>query len=160
MLLAQLPGLTCLAADRQAPRILGGAQTQEIYRVRLDRGDLLLETILDTIKQKSIEDGVVLTGVGSLQECTYHWVKSLAAKAEEEYKTVKGPMEILNADGIIAAGEPHVHITLSDAHGAFGGHLEKGCKVLYRAEVTIVKFSGPALERKMNADGTPMLQKK
>src|ERR1022692_2893950 len=163
--------------DSAAPQVFGGARIQEICRVRLDRGDLLLETILDTIRRNNIQDGAVLTAAGSLSECTYHRVKSLAAagslsectyhrvkslaaKAEDEFITVKAPMEILNINGLIAAGEPHLHLTLSADQGAFGGHLEKGCRVLYRAEITIAKFSGPALVRKPNKDGIPMLQPK
>lgn len=148
------------AQNAAVARVFGGAHIQEIYRIRLDRGDLLLETILDTIRKDNIQDGAVLTAAGSLSECTYHRVKSLAAKAEDEFITVNAPMEILNINGLIAAGEPHLHLTLSADKGAFGGHLEKGCRVLYRAEVTIAKFSGPALERKPNKEGIPMLQPK
>ncbi len=146
----------------QAPaQVFGGAHIQEIYRIRLDRGDLLLESILDTIRKDNIQDGAVLTAAGSLSECTYHRVKSLAVKAEDEFLTVKAPMEILNINGLIAAGEPHLHLTLSSPDkGVFGGHLEKGCRVLYRAEITIAKFSGPALARKPNKEGIPMLQPK
>ena len=98
---------------------------------------------------------------GSVQDCTYHYVTSTAPKAKDEFKTVKGPFEILNAGGIIAAGEPHIHITLSSsAKGAFGGHLEKGCRVLYLAEVTIMKYSGPPLTRKQNENGISLLQSK
>jgi len=141
--------------------VFGGAQIQEIYRLRLDRGDLLLETILETIEKHNIQDGAVLTAAGSLQECTYHGVKSLAAKPEQLFTTRRGPMEILSVNGIIAAGEPHLHMTLSSPEGgAFGGHLEKGCKVLYRAELTIAKFSGTALARKPNQEGVPVMQRK
>ena len=141
--------------------VFGGGQIQEIYRLRLDRGDLLLETILETIEKHNIQDGAVLTAAGSLQECTYHGVKSLAAKPEQLFTTRKGPMEILSVNGIIAAGEPHLHMTLSSPEGgAFGGHLEKGCKVLYRAELTIAKFSGTALARKPNQEGVPVMQRK
>ena len=88
-------------------------------------------------------------------------MRSLAPTAEQQYTTVKGPTEILNANGIIAAGEPHLHVTLSNLQrGAFGGHLEKGCRVLYRAELTIMKFSGAPLARKLNREGTPLLQGK
>jgi hypothetical protein len=141
--------------------VFGGAQIQEIYRLRLDRGDLLLESILDAIQKHNIQDGAVLTAAGSLQECTYHGVRSLAAKPEQLFTTRKGPMEILNINGIIAAGEPHLHMTLSNPEGAaFGGHLEKGCKVLYRAELTVAKFSGTALARKPNQEGVPVMQRK
>ncbi len=148
-------------ADGGATKLFGGAQVQEVFRLRLDRDDLVLESLLDAIKQHDIQDGAVLTALGSVQECTYHNVKSLAATAEQQFTTVKGPTEILSANGIIAAGEPHIHVTLSNLEkGAFGGHLEKGCRVLYRAELTIAKFSGVPLARKLNREGTPLLQLK
>ena len=138
----------------------GGAAIEQVYRVRLDRGDLLLETIQDVIQKYGIADGAVLTATGSLQECTFHRVKSLAEKPADQFRTVKEPMEILNINGLIAGGEPHLHLTLSGDGGAFGGHLEKGCRVLYRAELTIARFSGPPLVRKPNQAGVPVLQRK
>lgn len=148
------------AAEPLAEKTFGGATIHEIFRVRLDRGDLLLESIDGVIRRHDIQDGAVLTGLGSVQECTFHGVKSLAPRAEQEFRTVRGPIEILNLNGIIAAGEPHIHITLAGKRGAFGGHLERGCRVLYRAELTIAKFQGTPLARKLNAEGTPALQKR
>ena len=147
--------LPCVGAEN-----FGGAAIEQVYRIRLDRGDLLLETIEDLIQKNRIADGAVLTATGSLQECTFHRVKSLAEKPEQEFRTVKEPMEILNINGLIAGGEPHLHMTLSGAHGAFGGHLENGCRVLYRAELAIARFSGPPLVRKPNQAGVPVLQRK
>ena len=147
--------LSCAGAEN-----FEGAQIAELYRIRLDRGDLLLETIQDLIQRSGIADGAVLTAAGSLQECTFHRVKSVAEKPEDEFITVKEPMEILNINGLIAGGEPHLHLTLAGAHGAFGGHLENGCRVLYRAELTIARFSGPRLARKVNQAGVPALQRK
>lgn len=154
-----------LALALSAPALLAeasfdGAKVSDVIRIRLDRDDLLLESILRAIEKHNIEDGSVVTGVGTVQECTYHGVKSLAAQAEQQFHTVKGPIEILNMNGIIAAKEPHIHITMADPKGTFGGHLEKGCKILYRGEVTILKFSGTPLARKPNAQGIPMLQPK
>ena len=151
----------CAGADDAAlPKVFGAAQVAEIYRIRLDRNDLLLESILDAIQKHNIQDGAVLTAAGSLQECTFHGVTSFAPKPEQKFTTVKEAMEILSINGIIAAGEPHLHMTLSNLKGAFGGHLEKGCKVLYRAELTIAKFSGVPLARKPNEQGVPVLQRK
>ena len=148
-------------ADAVPPKVFGGAQIQEVYRIRLDRDDLVLESIDAAIKEHNIRDGIVLTGVGSVQECTYHGVQSLAATAQDRVTKVTGPTEILNMDGIIADGEPHVHITLSNfKKGAFGGHLENGCRVLYRVELTVAKLSGVPLARKPNREGTPLLQEK
>ncbi len=149
-----------VAQNGLPPKVFGGAQIEEIYRIRLDRDDLLLESILDVIKKNNIQDGAVLTAAGSLQECTFHGVVSLAAKPEQKFTTVKEAMEILSINGIIAAGEPHLHMTLSNPKGAFGGHLENGCRVLYRAELSIAKFRGTALARTPNKEGVPVLQRK
>ena len=147
----------CRAAE---PLVFGAAQVQEVYRVILDRDALLLESILDVIKQKHVEDGHVMVTAGSVQECTYHYVSTTDVKPKDIFKTVKGPFEILNAGGIIANGEPHIHITLASPQGAFGGHLEKGCRILYLGEVTIVKYSGPSLIRKPNQNGVSLLRAK
>lgn len=145
----------------EPPRVFGTAQVQEVYRVLLERDAMLLESITDIVKQKDVQDGQVLVTSGSVSECTYHYVTSTAQKPVNAYKTVKGAAEILNAGGLIAAGEPHIHITLATpAKGAFGGHLEKGCRVLYLAEVTIVKYSGSPLTRKEDANGVSLLQGK
>ena len=140
------------------PKIFEPSQIQAVYRILLNRDALLLESISDVIKQKNIQDGYVSISAGSVQSCTYHYVTSTAAKPVNAFKTVKGPFEILNASGIIAAGEPHIHITLSSPEkGAFGGHLENGCRVLYLAEITILKYAGPALTRKNNENSVSLL---
>ena len=143
------------------PQVFGGAQVSEVYRVLLNRDALLLESIDDVIQQKNVQDGEVLITAGSVQECTYHFVSSTAMKPKDIFKTVKGPYEILQGGGIIASGEPHIHIALS-THGAavIGGHLEKGCRVLYLAELTIVKYTAPPLVRKENQYGVRILESK
>jgi predicted DNA-binding protein with PD1-like motif len=149
------------SAQTPEPRVFAAARVEEVYRVLLDRDSLLLESIASVIKQKEIRDGEVLVTAGSVQECTFHYVENTEARAKNGFKTVKGPYEILNAGGIIADGEPHIHIALSSkGNGSTGGHLEKGCRVLYLAEVTILKYSGPALTRKENTNGISLLQSK
>ena len=153
--------LLSLDAAAPPPRVFGAAQIQEVYRVLLDRDALLLESITEVIRQNGIQDGQVLVTAGSVQECSYHYVFSTALKPKDVYRTVKGPFEILNAGGIIANGEPHLHITLSSPDkGSFGGHLEKGCRILYLAEVTIVKYAGPPLIRRANEQGIMLLETK
>ena len=141
------------------PKIFGGATIQEIYRVSLDRNALLLESVEDVIKQKDIREGHVFVTAGAVEECTFHYNATTGPRPENVFKTVQGPYEILDGGGIIAGGEPHLHITLSLAdHGAVGGHLEKGCRILYLAELTIIKYSAPPLTRRKNANGISMLE--
>jgi predicted DNA-binding protein with PD1-like motif len=152
---------TKLEAQTPAPLVFGPDHTTDVYRVSLDRGALLLESIDDVIKAKNIRDGQVVISSGSVQECTYHFVASTALKAQNEYKTVKGPSEILSGGGIIADGEPHIHIALSNPEkGVYGGHLEKGCRVLYLAEFTVFRYYGSPLTRKSNQNGILLLQQK
>ena len=142
-------------------KVFGGAKIDEIYRVVLDRGALLLESINAVIKEKGIQEGLVQVTAGSLEECTFHYVASAAVKPKDLFKTVKGPYEILNAGGIIASGQPHIHMAIaSGGKAAVGGHLENGCKVLYLAEVTIFKYAATPLLRQPNANGVMILDSK
>lgn len=142
-------------------RVFGSAKVTDIYRIVLDRDALLLESIAEVIQEKQIQDGAVFVTSGSVQECTYHYVTSTALNPKNAFRTVRGPFEILNAGGIIANGEPHLHITLSSASkGAFGGHLEKGCRVLYLAEISIERYSGEPLTRALNDHGISLLKTK
>ena len=152
---------TAASAAAQPVHVFEGARAEAVYRIVLDRGAGLLESINTVIKEKDVRDGHVMVTAGSVSECTYHYVASAAEKPKDVFKTVKGAFEILNAGGIIANGEPHIHMTLSDPkRGALGGHLENGCRVLYLAEITIVKYTGPPLARKKNANGVMLLDYK
>ena len=151
---------TAAAASDAPMQVFDSARVQDVYRVVLDRNALLLESINAVIREKDIRDGHVMVTAGSVSECTYHYVTSTAVKPVDAFKTVKGPFEILNAGGIIANGEPHIHMTLSSPKGAFGGHLENGCRILYLGEITIVKYAGPPLERKKNENGVGLLRAK
>jgi hypothetical protein len=91
-------------------------------------------------------------------ECTYRRVKSLAAKAEDEFITVKAPMEILNINVLIAAGEPHLHVTLSADKGTFGGHLEKGCRVPRRDHDCEILRIGPGAQAERGRDSRASTQ--
>jgi predicted DNA-binding protein with PD1-like motif len=156
-----LAAQTIAIAAGPPPRVFGPSRIEEVYRVVLDRDALLLESINDVIRQKGVQDGHVMITAGSVQECTYHYVTSTATKPNDEFRTVKGPFEILGGGGIIADGRAHIHITLgAEDKAAFGGHLENGCRVLYLAEFTIQKYSGPALTRKPNANGVGLIESK
>ena len=150
-----------VSAQTPPPRVFAEAKVEEVYRVVLERGALLLESINDVVRQKDIQEGQVLVTAGSIEECTFHYVQTTDAKPHDVFKTVKGPYEILNAGGIIAGGEPHIHITIArGGQAAVGGHLEKACKILYLGELTIFKYSAPPLKRKPNANGVMILEAK
>ena len=130
------PGNAGLAAPRQAA-------------LEFTQADLFI------VEPRSLERALPLTG--TLMTLTEATVKAKVAGELVEVPVREGQSV---ARGQVIAREPHLHMTLSNPRGAFGGHLEKGCKVLYRAELTIAKFSGVALARTPNREGVPVMQRK
>jgi predicted DNA-binding protein with PD1-like motif len=118
------------------------AKIDAVYRLRIPPDSMLLEAIQAFIDKNDIQDGAVLTGLGSVHGCTVHGVGSKLRVFTED-------MELDSLEGIIASGQPHLHAVLSYEKGAVGGHLEKNCRVLSHVELTIVHFSGtPVLREK------------
>ena len=71
MLLLQL-GLWWLAAEEMTvPKVFGGGTVSEVLWVRLDKGDLVLESLQKLIVERKIRDGSVLSAVGGLETCRF-----------------------------------------------------------------------------------------
>ena len=117
--------------------------TQEIGRIfilRLDQGDMVLESINELIVKEGIKDAVVVSGIGTLDRCTLHMVMTTGYPPVEHFERWEDkPLELASIDGIIADGKPHLHAVVSDREKAYAGHLENGCRVLYLAEIVIVE---------------------
>jgi hypothetical protein len=148
-------------AKTEGGRAVKGA-VQEVYRLGLRPGELLLESIREFLREEDIQDGAVLTGIGSLSECRLHWPLKPEHPPVDRFGTFEGALEITGLQGIIADGEPHLHMTVVQGGDArvMGGHVEEGCKVLYLAEITIARFSGPAMTRRPDEHGVKLLEKK
>jgi uncharacterized protein len=152
LLLAVAPWLA--AEQGTVPKVFGGGQISEVLWVRLDKGDLVLESLQKFIDERKIRDGSVLSAVGGLEICRFHGVNGTMTTVEE-------PVELLHLAGLVADGKPHLHIVVSNkARGAFGGHLEEGCKVLSQVEIGIARFGGVEMTRKSRGGGPSALQKK
>lgn len=138
--------------------------TGEIGRVfvlRLDQGDYVLEEIRKLIKKENISDAVVVSGIGTLDNCTLHMVMSTGYPPVEHFETWKDkPLELSSMDGIIADGEPHLHTVVSDHEKAYSGHMEDGCRVLYLCEIVIMELKSIGLKRIANKYGIKELDKK
>lgn len=137
-----------------------GAKVKEVFRLRLDPGDLLLESIQELIRRENITDGAITSGIGTLSECRMHWVTTTTFPSVNKIETIKAPLEVSAIHGIIANGVPHLHMTVSDTNRAIAGHMEEGCRVLYLIEIVIERYEGVALTRRPNKYGTKMLERK
>ncbi|MCS7119717.1 MAG: DNA-binding protein [Nitrososphaerota archaeon] len=124
-----------------------------IFVLRLDPGDYVLESIMDLVEKEGVKEGVVVSAVGTLDRYSAHMVTSTTFPPENLFVTLNDePMEVLSICGLIVAGEPHLHIVVSDSKKAYGGHLEKGCRTLYVAEIVIIELKSLNLKRVRESD--------
>ena len=120
----------------------------EIITVGFEPGEMLLEAIRDAIKKHDIVNGAVVSGIGTLKTCHLHYVEHTGFPPSNKYFTLEKPLELLSVNGLIANGEPHLHITVTCGEDeAYGGHLEEGSEVLYLAEIAILKYNDLKLHR-------------
>lgn len=146
-----------MAAKRMVAR---GARAGEIVVVRLAYGDLLLESIEEICRQHRLREGVILTGFGSLTDFAVSGAIGASFPPRKFYKrTQPRGVEILAMSGVIANYHVHCHIVLSDRKQAFGGHLERGCRVLSLAEIALMRVAGVKLARLVDdTTGQKLLQ--
>ncbi|MEM2930042.1 MAG: DNA-binding protein [Thermoproteota archaeon] len=114
---------------------------------RCDRGEDLLKTIESIAKDNGIFNGVILSAIGTLENCRIHRVTSKKLPPEEEYIDIDGPLEVNSVDGVVANSKLHAHISVSNGKGTYGGHLEPGSRVLYLAEIVLAEIVGAFLNR-------------
>lgn len=105
---------------------------------RLDRGELMLESIREILAREGVKSGVVVSCIGSLDRATVHWITGTGMPAQDQTVTLEGPLELSAAQGIIADGDPHLHATISDTKKVYLGHLHDGCRVCYLMEICIM----------------------
>lgn len=134
-----------MAAKRM---VAGVARAGEITVARLAYGDLLLESIEEICRQRRIREGLILTGFGSLSDFAVSGAVGAAFPPRKFYqRTRPRGVEILAMSGVIADYRLHCHIVLSDRNQAFGGHLERGCRILSLAEIALMRVTGIKLAR-------------
>lgn len=116
--------------------------------LRLDPRDLLLESVAEAVASEGFESAVVVSGIGTLDRCYLHAVTTTGYPPLEQRLVWEDvPLELLSLKGVVAGGEPHLHAVVSDARSAYGGHVERGCRVLYLAEIVVAELRGLKLAR-------------
>jgi len=111
------------------------------FVVRLDNGELFLESIRELCQKEGIDSAIVTSAIGTFTRFRYHWVTTTG------FREVEGPLEVLAVQGIIAEGQPHLHAVVSSPDKVYSGHVEDGCRVLYLIEMSIVEIAGAHLTR-------------
>ena len=117
------------------------------YTFRLKSGQDLFDSIEVFVKEKRIEAGCVLSGVGSL---THAAIRLANREFTSQYD---GYFEIVSITGTVSIHGSHLHISVSDGDGkTIGGHFESGCKIYTTAEIVIAVFDDVIYKREFAED--------
>ena len=123
----------------------------DVIAIGFQPGDMLLESIREAIRSEGVENGAVISGVGTLKTCQMHYVEDTEFPPTDRFFTIEKPLELLSVSGLIADGEPHLHVVVSCGEDeVYGGHLEDNSEVLYLAEVAIQVFNDLKLTRRVD----------
>ncbi|WP_330633532.1 PPC domain-containing DNA-binding protein [Halocatena halophila] len=129
--------------------------------VRLDRDEPILESLRRVCSAHGIDTGVVLSGIATVQSLPIHYVDRTTITEDREDRntmvTYEGAWEINSIGGVIADGEPHLHITGFDGERTVAGHLEEGCLINVLGEFTLTGFDGLELTRTPDENGISKL---
>ncbi|WP_435102824.1 PPC domain-containing DNA-binding protein [Halarchaeum sp. P4] len=132
--------------------------------LRLDRGDLALECIRDAVAEHDVDTGVVVSGLGTFSNLNIHYVDRTDLPEEQADRNValelEGSWEVTNVQGLIADGDPHLHVTAFDGERTVAGHLEEGCEVNVLGEFAIRKLDDPELTRVPNEHNVSQLTRR
>ena len=132
-----------------------------LIALRLKPGTDVLLGLQEACERNGINNGVILSAIGSLNGVQYCNPVELPTKAGYGYGEIlhlTGPIELTNASGIICHDDEgntnlHVHISLRDRHGnAHGGHLVEGTKVLLTVDVILAEIEGLVMGRKFDEE--------
>ncbi len=121
--------------------------------VKLARGEDLLPTLEEALRGEGVASGVVLAGIGALQDVELGWFDP----GEKSYvkRVHAGSRELLSLQGTVTldADLPlHLHCALADAEQrVVGGHLFRG-RVAVLAEVAVRALDALALTRRKNPE--------
>jgi predicted DNA-binding protein with PD1-like motif len=120
----------------------------QVVAIGLQPGDMLLESVRKAAEERHIVNGAVISGVGTLKTCRMHYVQDTEFPPTDRFFTLEKPLELLSVSGLIADGEPHLHIVVSRGEDeVYAGHLEDNSEVLYLAEVAILVFNDIQMAR-------------
>ena len=125
----------------------------ENYTFSLKSAQDLFDSIESFAREKQIEAGCVLSGIGSL---THFTVRLADREIPTDYE---GHFEIVSLAGTVSIHGSHLHISASDPDGkTIGGHLVSGSKIYTTAEIVLVVFRDTVYQREYAEDsGYPEL---
>jgi uncharacterized protein len=119
----------------------------KVHILRIDPNEDVLLAVRRYVQEAGITQAIVLGGYGALAGHHLHWVVDNRIPASNTFGRGEGGIEILAMNGTVVEGQPHIHVTLSTPQGAYGGHLEEGCRAYVLCELFLGEVDGAQLKR-------------
>jgi len=108
----------------------------------------LLAGMEKIVKQEHIQNGVILSAIGSLRSYQIHQTVNRTLPSENTFENnPTGATDLDGMNGYIVNGKVHAHIVLGTPDKAIAGHLEPGTEVFTFAIVTIGVMNDTDLSR-------------
>jgi predicted DNA-binding protein with PD1-like motif len=119
-----------------------------IVVVRLKNKANLLAGITKVVQEQHIQNGVFLSGIGSLRGYEVHSVTNRDLPTEDTFvKNPTQPADLVSVNGYVINGRIHAHMTLATPDKVIAGHMEAGNEVYTYAIVTIGVMNGTNLNK-------------
>jgi len=116
-------------------------QFERILVLRFKYQTDLLAGLERMVKEHKVRNAVILAGAGSLRNYQVHSVSNRTFPSKNIYvKDPTAPADLVSMNGYVVNGKVHAHVVLTNADGAFGGHLEADTDVFTFAIVTLGVF--------------------
>lgn len=108
----------------------------------------LLAGLQQMVKQEKIQNGVILSGAGSVRGYQIHQVANRTMPSYDTFeKNPTQPADLVSMNGYVINGRIHAHMTLGLPDKAIAGHLEPGTTVFTFAIITIGVMNDTDLAR-------------
>lgn len=129
----------------------------ETYYIRFDRGERIVEGILEICKKEGVKSAI-FNGIGGCSEAVIQTF--IPEKGEFESSDVKGMLELVSLMGNVVTDEEgkmyhHSHALFAykdgEEHRTIGGHL-KDTTVLYTGEIELRPTIGGSIGRTYNPE--------
>jgi predicted DNA-binding protein with PD1-like motif len=119
-----------------------------IVVIRLKYKANLLDGMNKIVKEQHIQNGVILSAVGSLRGYEIHTVSNRDMPSEDTFvKNPTQPVDLVNMNGYVINGRIHAHMTIATPDRVIAGHVEEGNEVFTFAIVTIGVMNGTNLDK-------------
>lgn len=133
--------------------VMSSTAATELIVLGLGPGEMLLESIRQAVTDRQVTDGVVVSGIGTLKNLRMHYILDTGFPPKDEIVDIVRPLELVSVSGVIADGQPHLHVVVScGQEEVWAGHLEDGSEVAYLAEVALLKCPDLPMARVLDTD--------